>query len=111
MKPYEGTEAYKAGYEQGLKDGQPKWIPVTERLPELPMCSAVEVVVEHDLFTYYTSDIVLVCLEDGTIKFGQYEYEETSDQGSWNVDGLPQDVTAWMPLPEPHEEKGKNYDD
>ncbi len=26
--------AYQNGYQKGLEDGKPKWIPVTERLPE-----------------------------------------------------------------------------
>lgn len=35
MTEYEKTEqAYKNGYAKGFEDGKPKWIPVTERLPE-----------------------------------------------------------------------------
>lgn len=35
MKIHEATEqAYKNGYDKGYEDGRPKWIPVTERLPE-----------------------------------------------------------------------------
>ena len=36
MKTHDATEqAYKNGYEQGKKDAL-KWIPVTDRLPEIP---------------------------------------------------------------------------
>lgn len=35
MKIHEATEqAYKNGYDKGYADGRPKWIPVTERLPD-----------------------------------------------------------------------------
>ena len=35
MDKYTATEqAYKHGYEKGYEAGRPKWIPVTERLPQ-----------------------------------------------------------------------------
>ena len=35
MDKYTATEqAYKHGYEKGYADGKPKWIPVSERLPQ-----------------------------------------------------------------------------
>lgn len=36
MDKYTATEqAYKHGYEKGYEDGKPKWIPISERLPEV----------------------------------------------------------------------------
>jgi hypothetical protein len=59
-----------------------KWIPVTERLPESGKC-------------------VLVCSKDGMVAEGSYKaYEKKWTQFRWNVTDL-QNVTHWMPLPEP----------
>lgn len=59
-----------------------RWIPVTERLPESGKC-------------------VLVCSKDGMVAEGSYKaYEKKWTQFRWNVTDL-QNVTHWMPLPEP----------
>ena len=84
MKTYEATErAYKNGYKQGYEDGKPKWIPVTERLPEEG---------ERVLFT------------DGAWVGEGY----INKRGKWQrylnqsyTDVMALDVTHWMPLPEP----------
>ena len=82
MKIHEATEqAYKNGYDKGYEDGRPKWIPVTERLPE----------------EYET---VLVCsggyVEPGWLGCDRVFY--THDK--YESDTI-YDVTHWMPLPEP----------
>ena len=74
------------------------WIPATESLPELPMCSAVEM----DGVTHYTSDTVLVTTADGVIDMGFMEADENEEFG-WDVAGFRVEVTAWMPLPDPWE--------
>ena len=56
---------------------EPHWIPVTERLPR-----------KRD----HKDDMVLVCNENGSIRFN------TCINGTW-VYGNP---IAWMPLPEPY---------
>lgn len=65
---------------------EPKWIPVTERLPEkpegYPKCEIRR--------TYY-----LVSLKSGCVKALGYEF----DRDEWQITGSP--VVAWMPLPEP----------
>ena len=59
-----------------------RWIPVTERLPDSGKC-------------------VLVCSKDGMVAEGSYKaYEKKWTQFRWNVTDL-QNVTHWMPLPEP----------
>ena len=79
MKIYEATEqAYKNGYEKGKADAL-KWIPVTERLPEM-----------------YKN--VLVIRTDGKIRFDAIGSLGVWYEEIWHT-GNP--VTHWMPLPEP----------
>ena len=68
---------YDKGYADGVADATPKWIPVTERLPE-------------------DASTVLAIDNDGTISSAYYV-------GRWHSGGdLDEDaVTHWMPLPEP----------
>ena len=76
MTEYEKTEqAYKNGYAKGFEDGKPKWIPVTERLPEYGQ----EVLV-------YTGNILKPIVMGYT--FWKKDYD------TWLH------VTHWMPLPE-----------
>lgn len=88
MKTYEATEiAYKNGYQKGLEDGKPKWIPVTERLPD-------------------KDGTYLVRWADKSVSDADYE----SIQGgfgywldiAWDVaDWFSYvDITHWMPLPQ-----------
>lgn len=87
MKNYEATElAYRNGYEAG----KPKWIPVTERLPnenEDVLCSrGNHIGALMDVYTYK----------------GNNKWEDT--YGNWNYGDI-EGITHWMPLPEPPKEE------
>jgi hypothetical protein len=89
MKSHDATEqAYKNGYEQGMKDAV-KWIPVTERLPE-----------EEGWYLVYTTpnrehksiNKAMFCKG---YAWGNFEPYWRGAGGNWA------NVTHWMPLPEP----------
>lgn len=88
MKLIEATEqAYKNGYDKGYEDGRPKWIPVTERLPE-------------------SYKLVLAVCKSGKIFVG--EYVDLGWRTLWRIKTardstkeITRIVTHWMPLPEP----------
>lgn len=73
---------------------EPKWIPVSERLPEAE---------------YGESDSVLVCFENGTqdvlyFNGGNWCYPTGETYISVNhKNGWHNKVIAWMPLPKPYE--------
>lgn len=70
-------EAYRA-YQKGLEAGRPKWIPVSERLPEK------------------LKEVITYRGECGT------SIEYTYGDGAWFFDDeMVDDVTHWMPLPTP----------
>ena len=66
---------------------EPKWIPVTERLPEEGLT-------------------VLILAENGHIEFGQRD----EDKWEWLAESIAdywteaEEVIAWQPLPEPYKE-------
>lgn len=75
------AKAYKKGYEQGKADAI-KWIPVSERLPEM-------------------SEDILILLDDyKNMSVGHYDITD----GEWYADVPFYDVVAWMPLPKPYKE-------
>jgi hypothetical protein len=83
MKNYEATErAFKNGYEKGYEDGKPKWIPVSERLPD--------------------KDVRVLCYRPGQFyemvvaKLDEYGWERWGKDHNTNEDV----ITHWMPLPE-----------
>lgn len=76
-------DQYNKGYADGKADAMPKWIPVTERLPEEKVNCIV-----HYKHAYCDNDdywAIGICFYDGK-KF----------QMDWTYK-----VTHWMPLPEP----------
>lgn len=105
--------AYNEGYRRGVERGKPKWIPITDRLPELH----IEYEEPHpyeqaDLITstYWISDPVLVTgtsksTDDSPIFVAMYE-DDGFGRTYWNdaFGGTLENVTAWMPLPEPYKE-------
>ena len=79
MKIHEATEqAYKNGYDKGYEDGRPKWIPVTERLPE---------------------DEGIIVVLGNPCEVWTFNGDYWEDECGWLQDF--KDVTHWMPLPEP----------
>ena len=77
---------YEAGYRDGKADAAPKWIPVTERMPD-----------EYQ--------IVLAACKSGKIFVG--EYVDLGWRTLWRIrtardstKEITQIVTHWMPLPE-----------
>ena len=102
MNTYQATEiAYKNGYEAGKRDAL-KWIPVTERLPEL---------FDKD---QDWSKTVLFRTTQGYI-FSGYRHIGIPQKSFYDDDWTPpywlnesenesfedDEVTHWMPLPEP----------
>lgn len=74
------------------KEAERQWIPVSERLPEF------ETQTRYDKSTYY------LVTANGFLWLARY-LECGDGTGSWDEDeGLvnSEDVTAWMPLPDPY---------
>lgn len=75
-------------------DAAPKWIPCSERLPEIK--------------GHYVSETCLVCLDNGAIGFSELQ-ENIFGQVGWSCEREDDyheplgDVIAWMPLPKPYE--------
>ena len=89
MDKYTATEqAYKNGYEKGYAAGKPKWIPVSERLPE----EGKEVLA---LCWHHESWQPHVCYLSENLH-GRWI---TSIAGQWMIH-----VSHWMALPEPPKE-------
>lgn len=85
--PYRSKSEYKAlvhGYAAGCEAGKPKWIPVSERLPELKDMGG------------YQKDEVYTCsqMEDGTKWYAVGRFSLERQQFIANSY-----VVAWMPTP------------
>lgn len=72
---------YDKGYADGVAEATPKWIPVTERLPE-------------------KDGIYLTFNKKKEYEFRFFQTEKRMWPAVWDEDG----VTHWMPLPEPPKE-------
>ena len=85
--------------DQPAVDIEPRWIPVTERLP--------------DINDHYTSDVCLVYCDNGAYAFAELE-ENIFGQVGWDCEREDDyheavgSVIAWMPLPEPYKEGEQN---
>lgn len=82
MDKYTATEqAFKNGYEKGYEAGKPKWIPVSERLPE----------------QFETVLCLLPTKECWVATWNEIGDQLWCDGESWCS---KTHVTHWMPLPE-----------
>ena len=84
------------GYDAGREESKPRWIPVTERLPEIDE-------------KHHCSKDVLAYLKDGGMCFTALE-ENIFGQACFECERNPaveeeMIVTHWMPLPEPPKEE------
>lgn len=87
------NEGYDVGYWAGRRDYEPRWIPVTERLPE-----------EQKKSYWVCTDTGYQCECRWTDnRFGM---GNLSGEWGWSIFDTPRysKVVAWMPLPEPYSE-------
>ena len=88
---------YEKGYADGKRDALPKWIPVTERLPDVAITHKNRW--EHSTESVH---VLCACLQ----KSGKRMVKEGSCKvyasGTiyWMIPGTVDSVTHWMPLPE-----------
>jgi hypothetical protein len=88
--------------EQATSDENKRWIPVSERLPDIVGCYLVVVKYKYDFEKEYNYDT-----DVATFEFG---YDRKYIDGQWNTcvdwdEGQQyMHVTHWMPLPEPPKE-------
>jgi hypothetical protein len=88
--------SYNNGYAKGCEDSKPKWIPVSERLPEKG---------QSGVFPDDSINVLVYREYYDEIRVGHYDYH-------WNEfytvdDLLMGHVTHWMPLPNPPKEVDK----
>ena len=85
------NEGYDVGYWAGRRDYEPKWIPVTERLPE-EICNSYWICTD--------SGYQCECRWTNTNPI----WTNLTTSWHWNIFDIPQytTVVAWMPLPEPY---------
>lgn len=88
-----GRMLYQSGYQQGVKDGQPKWIPCSERLPNTIGIYSVTRGMS-DGFEY--RNITDACYFDGLNTW--HDDTRVNHERKYLAD-----VLAWMPLPDPWE--------
>jgi hypothetical protein len=81
------------GYDAGREENKPRWIPVTERLPE----EYKDVLCYYEYFRYGDYNCMFRTIDRGYYGNGRWGGE--AGQGHKNK------VLAWMPLPEPPKEE------
>lgn len=100
MQELEAAEIQKA-YELGREEGEPRWIPCAERLPE-EVQMVIVTIRGHDVIRCEDGET----LEEAIDRVMQMLRVSVGfrDEDGWNgADGYPMIVqpVAWMPLPEP----------
>ena len=94
---YKADDIYKAI--EALPSAQPeqRWIPVTEKCPEIGQIVLCSLKARH----YYGR--IHVCKYCAADKYYDHPYFD------WSHNGFP-DVVAWMPLPEPYYPEGEEHE-
>ena len=93
---YDGLDEVNEACRMGMEAlERTRWIPCSERLPDLIPCKAGTAYSEK-VIVWITGRKAMVCVWDGK--------DWLVPSGFWEVWG--KDVTHWMPLPEPPEEGG-----
>lgn len=81
------------GYDAGREESKPRWIPVTERLPES----------QGPFLTRYGFGDASI--ETGQFFYGVLYYLYADADPHWQHESVGVEVTHWMPLPEPPKEE------
>lgn len=85
-----------------------KWIPVTERLPEI-----VKTTKAHRNVYRRTDRVQCACLQTNgkrMVKEGYAEFFNDYPEPNWKIPGTIHSVTHWMPMPQPPEDGGAEDD-
>ena len=91
----ETDEAYQLEFERTTTPQEPRWIPISERLPQEAFGCLVTVI-DTDVHTQEEFENIL-----------PYFVGYDGESETWNdADGesIPFEVIAWMPLPQPYRE-------
>lgn len=100
------NEGYDVGYWAGRRDYEPKWIPVTERLPEEDR----EVLISYRYKEGEgdTSHVNISITTYGTMYFGGRKIEGVKHwRAPFEYFESNYEVIAWMPLPTPYKDGEK----
>jgi hypothetical protein len=98
MNIHDATEeAYKRGYE----DGKPKWIPVSERLPDIIDNYLVVVKSKYRWEKEYEIDVDVAAYNPYGNGYIDNSWDTFND---WDEGQEYLHVTHWMPIPEPTKE-------
>lgn len=83
--------SHELAYRKGYEAGKPKWIPVTERLPDRRGLRQDEAEYVLVCEKYPSGEYVSICA---------YDFDGWSKWDSFGM-VIPERITHWMPLPEP----------
>ncbi len=92
------NEGYDVCYWAGRRDYEPKWIPVTERVPELGQEVLVYAIGKDDGFI---GDSVIALSERFIFRLFPSSDGVEEWRSPWQYFDSNYEITHWMPLPEP----------